>query len=298
MPKTAGEFINDLAQKAGIAADDAALKTFLAFPELANIQVPDTIVTAVDGGLLSLEAAKNNHPEIMKVYTSQVYDGMDKNLWKIIEEGDFSDEDKAKIKAEPKTRERYALAISILKAQKASAKGPDKDEINRRIAEANEAARLAKEALAAKDKEWEGKLNEIQMDAAMKAVFGEYKTVYDEMPAVAKTAAMKALVTTTLNEKKAILKTDEHGSLVLVGQDGTNIFGENNVQMTPKSLFDKTFAPILKNSGPPKPIQPIKPGTPIPKTVTVDDKVEATVEGIKSHNQQVIADMQQKTSLV
>lgn len=61
-----GELINNLAVKAGVAADDPKLKSLLAAPELLNIEVDDSIVTALDNGLLSIEAAKNDHPEIKK----------------------------------------------------------------------------------------------------------------------------------------------------------------------------------------------------------------------------------------
>ncbi len=63
MPTIAGEIFNTLFQKAGLPADHAAVKAFLASAELANIQVPDELVTALDSGLLSIEAAKNNHPD-------------------------------------------------------------------------------------------------------------------------------------------------------------------------------------------------------------------------------------------
>lgn len=283
-----------MALKAGIATDDAKLKSLLASPELANIQVDDAIVTALDNGLLSLEAAKNNHPEIMKVYTSQVYDGLDKGLKKIIDEGDFTDEDKVKIMAEPKTREKYALAISILKAQKSTAKGPDKDEINRQLATAHEAARLANEKVTTVTNDYEQKLKDIQLQAAIKAVFGNYKTIYDELPPAVKTATLEAIIKQGLQDKKAELRTDEYGNLTLVSQDGTsNVFGDNHVQLTPQSFLDKTFAPILKvNGGPPKPAaQPQR--QPVNVTPTKEEaNLEANVSQIKSHADKVIADMQ------
>ena len=67
---TIGELINNLALKAGIAADNDELKSLLASPELATVQVPETLNTTINNGLLSIEAAKNNHPEIKKKYVA------------------------------------------------------------------------------------------------------------------------------------------------------------------------------------------------------------------------------------
>ena len=100
---TVGEVINNLAQKAGIAADNAELKTLLSSPELANVAVPDALLTSLDSGLLSIDAAKNNHPDIKKKYFADAYDGIDKQLIQLIESDTFDEADVAEIKAEKST---------------------------------------------------------------------------------------------------------------------------------------------------------------------------------------------------
>lgn len=289
---TVGELINNIAQKAGIAADDAKLKSLLASPELANVQVDQELATAVDSALISMDAAKNNHPEIRNKYTSDVYDIMDKNLFKILDEGDFSDDDKAEIKAEPKTRERYALAISKLKALKSKASGANKEEIDRQIAAAHESARLAKAELETVKKSHATEIQGIRKGAAVKAMFGNYKTIYDELPAEIRTATMEAIINKAIQDKNAELITDENGNLKLVSKDGSsNVFSENHTLLTPQSLFDKALAPILKVSGSPKPGDKNRLQTPPVVIKAADDKTEVMVEQIKSHADKVILEM-------
>jgi len=159
---TIGELINNLTQKAGISADDADLKSLLASPELANIKVPDTLSAAIDSGLLSIDAAKNNHPDIKKKYFADAYDGMDKQLLALVANDTFDQADIDEIKAEKSTSKKAELIVTKLKAAKASAKGADKDEINRQLAAAHETARLAKEEVQNVTKTYEGKIKDIQ----------------------------------------------------------------------------------------------------------------------------------------
>ncbi len=278
-----------MAVKAGIAADDAALKTFLTSPELATIQVPDALATSIDSGLLSIEAATNNHPLVKKKYFADAYDGMDKQLLQLVASDTFDAADLEEIKAEKSTSKKAELIVTKLKAAAKTAKGADKDEINRQLAAAHEAARLAKDEVVKVKGEYEGKIATIYKDAALEAAIANYKTIYDELPGKAKILAMKAVLDEALQDKNAELKTDENGKLVLVGKDGANVFGANHTLLTPSTLMDQTFAPILKVSGPPKPAAQQRQQQNI--DTKVDEKAQASVDHIKSHADKVIADM-------
>lgn len=106
MPTPIGQVFNDLAIKAGIAVDNPALKSLLASPELANINVPEELTTGIDNGLLSIEAAKNNHPDIKKKYFADAYDGMDKQLIALVASDTFDQADLDEIKAEKSTSKK------------------------------------------------------------------------------------------------------------------------------------------------------------------------------------------------
>lgn len=293
---TAGELINNIAAKAGIATDDPKLKSLLATPELAAIQVDAELSGKLETGLISVAAAKDNHPEIRNKYYADFSDGMDKRLMKWITEDTLDAADLEEIKAEPQTAKKYELTITKLKAAKASAKGPEKEEIQKQINAAHEAARLAKAEVETVKKDYEGKIAKLQFNSAFRTVLSQYKTIHDELDPVVKISTMEALINKALQDKKATLVADEHGNLTLVGLDGNNVFGDNHVPLTPKSLMDKAFAPILKVSGPQKPAstnghQPIIPGK-------VDEKAEAMVSDISSHNAKVIESLGSRVSLV
>lgn len=293
MPTTIGELINNMAQKAGIAMDDPKLKAMLSAPELTSVTVDDTIVTAIDSGLLSIEAAKNNHPDVKKKYFADAYDGIDKQLMELVATDTFDQADIDEIKAEKSTSKKQALIISKLKAAKAQAKGADKDAINAQLAAAHEAARLAKQEVETTKQTYESKIKDIQLKAAIKAVFGNYKTIYDDLPPAVRTATMEAIVMQGLQDKNAELRADDNGNLVLVSKDGTsNVFDSAHNQLTPQSFLDKTFAPVLKVSGPPKPGANNRPPAPVKTGITpAEQHNEATVDLIKSHADKVLADM-------
>lgn len=92
MPKTAADFLKELAIKAGVKIEDEKIKPLLAAPELANINIPDELITGIDNGLLSLDAAKNNHSVIKGHYFSQAYDGLDKELTRFIDDNKLPEE--------------------------------------------------------------------------------------------------------------------------------------------------------------------------------------------------------------
>jgi len=288
MPTPIGQVFNEIALKAGIAVDNPALKSFLASPELATLQVPDELITGIDNGLLSIEAAQNNHPVIKKKYVAEAYNGIDAQVLGLVENDTFDATDLQEIKAEKSTSKKIELIVTKLKAAKAQAKGADKEEINRQLAAAHEAAKQAKAEKDDLKNSYENQIKDIRKQAAITAVFGNYKTIYDDLPPAVKKATLAALIDQGLQDKNAELRTDEHGNLQLVTKDGSNVFGDNHVQLTPQSFLDKTFAPILKVATP-----PIAPNRQQPTTIPTktDGKSEASSDFVKSHTEKVLADM-------
>lgn len=288
---TIGEMINNVAIKAGVDPADIKLKSLLASTELATLTVDDALAALIDNGLLNIEAAKNNHPDIKRKYFADAYDGMDKQLLSLVASDTFDQADLDEIKAEKSTSKKQELIITKLKAAKSQASGADKDAINAQLKAAHESARLAKLEVDSVTSSYENKIKDIEKKAAIKAVFGNYKTIYDDLPANVKLATMEAIINQGLQDKNAELKTDEHGNLLLLSKDGSsNVFGDNHVQLTPSSFLDKTFAPILKQSGPPKPVATPRQNVPITPSKS-DIDTEASVSFVKSHTEQMIADM-------
>lgn len=283
-----GEFINSLAQKAGIQADNDDLKALLSSPELATINVADTLVTAVDNGLLSISAAKNNHPDIKKKYFADAFDGMDRNLIDLISKDTFDETDLAEIKNEKLTVKKLEMIVNKLKAQKAAANPVDKAAINAQIQAAHEAARLAKEEVENTRKEYEGKIKNIYTTSAIRQAMGAYKTTFDDLPADVRNSAIESIINKALQDKGAEFVADENGTLTLRSKDGSNVFGSNHVQLTPQSFLDQTLAPILKVVKQTTQPTPGQQPTATPAANTGDNAVS---NFIKSHSEQVLQDM-------
>lgn len=294
---TIGEVFNELAIKAGISQDDENLKGLLSAPELAKIEAPAELVESMSKGLLSIEAAKNNHPDIKKKYFADAYDGMDKQIMALVSEfhseGIFDDETVNEIKREQSTSKKQALTMAKLKEARSSATSQkDKDAINDQIKGFHDQLRQKDAEITQVKKEAEDRVKNYIKKTLLTEQFGGYKTIYDELPADVKRTTLEALINKALQDNSAKLDVNENEQLVLIREDGSNVFGGDHVQLTPQSFLDKTFAPILKKSGTPT-TQPAA-HNPTPASGPQTDG------GIKSHTNQVLADLEKnsRTSLV
>jgi hypothetical protein len=245
MPKTAADFLKELAIKAGVKIDDETIQPLLAAPELANISIPDALITGIDNGLLSLDAAKNNHSAIKGHYFSQAYDGLDKELNRFIDEHKLPDDIKAEILAEKSSTKRAVLLaakIKHLEEQKANSGKGEKDTLQQQINDLNAQLRAEKDQIAGIRAEYEGKLKAKDMSYALRNILGDYKTIYDELDGEVKAITLNAIINKSLNADAAEFTVDESGQLVLRKKDGTNFFGEDNRLLTPKSYLDKIMS--------------------------------------------------------
>jgi len=280
-----GEVFNNLALKAGIRPDDESLKVLLASPELINIKVTDELVSAIDKGLLNIEAAKNNHPDIKKKYFADAYDGVDKFLLGLVDDETFTPEDAAEIKSERSTTKKIELMTAKLKSAKTKADPADKAAINQQIKDLHEAARLAKEDKLNTVKDYEGRIKDIQLQSALNGILGGYKTIYDELPGDVKVVSLKAILNKALQDNDAVLDVNENGALNLIRKDGSNVFGSDHRQYTPQSFLDKTLAPILKVSTKAQQPTGVTPLTAVPGQVPAANSV------LKSLAESSLADM-------
>ena len=245
MPKTAADFLKELAIKAGVKIEDENIKPLLAAPELANINIPDELITGIDNGLLSLDAAKNNHSAIKGHYFSQAYDGLDKELTRFIEDNKLPDDIKNEILAEKSSTKRAVLLaakIKDLEEKKASSGKGEKDSLQQQINELNNQLRAEKDKEAGIRAEYEKKLKDKDMSYALRNILGGYKTIYDELDGEVKDITLKAIINKSLNADAAEFTVDESGQLALRKKDGSNFFGEDNRLLTPKSYLDKIMS--------------------------------------------------------
>lgn len=245
MPKSGKEFITLLLQKAGVKMDDEKIVNALAIPELATIQIPDDLITPVDNGLLSIQAAKNNHPEIKGHYTAQALDSLDKELERAMEDYKLPDEVKTELKGEKSSYKRATLLaakIKFLEEQKASSGKGEKDVLQQEINKLNGELRDIKAKEQTIHDDYKKQLLDVKMGHSLGTLLGSYKTKFDDLPPNVKASALKEIINNSLAADTAELTVDDAGQLILRKKGGDNFFGDDHNIMTPKSYLDKILA--------------------------------------------------------
>jgi hypothetical protein len=261
MPKSAKDFITVLLTKAGVKMDDEAITTALASAELATVQIPDALITPIDNGLLSIQAAKNNHPEIKSHYKAELYDGLDKELSRIMDDHKIPDEVKAELIAEKSSTKRVALLtqkVRELEEKKVGAGKGEKDALQQDITRLNNELRDIKAKEQTIHEDYKKQLQDVKMGHSLGQLLGSYKTKFDELPANVKSSTLQAIINNSLAADGAEFSVDDAGQIQLRKKGGDNFFGEDHNIMTPKSYLDKILArdkilittdPNLNNSG-------------------------------------------------
>lgn len=245
MPKSGKEFITLLLQKANVKMDDEKVVAALAIPELATVQIPDDLITPIDNGLLSIQAAKNNHPEIKGHYKAEFYDGLDKELSRIMDDHKIPDEVKAELIAEKSSTKRAALItqkVKELEEKKASSGKGEKDVLQQEINKLNGELRDIKAKEQTIHDDYKKQLLDVKMGHSLGTLLGSYKTKFDDLPPNVKASALKEIINTSLAADTAELTVDDAGQLILRKKGGDNFFGDDHNIMTPKTYLDKILA--------------------------------------------------------
>lgn len=238
MPVSASDLLKKLFAKAGIQYDGDL-----------TADIPDDIAASLDNGLLTLQAATNNHPQVKKVYFAQAFDGLDAELNSLISEMGIPDEVKAEIEKAGGTTKRAAALVRKIKELSSKDQPADKTKAAELQAEINKLHGQLNAELAAKDQikqEYADKLKAIQIQTKLSGMLGNYKTVFDDLDPAAKEAGINAIITKALQDSDADFTFDDKGNLSLMKKDGTNLFGENHTLVTPQSFIDKSLSKILK----------------------------------------------------
>lgn len=243
MPKTVGQFIFDLAKKAGVKEDDEALKAFIQDKEFFDKAFPEALQTGIDNELISIKDAQNNHPVIKPYYTQQSLAPVDKLIETIVNESDFDDDTKALLTAKTNTHKRLGELITRLKAQKKEAlnKG-DKDAIQKQVDDLHKVIADKDLQLQNKDKQYDSDLSKIKIEYKLDSLTGNYKTIYDDLEPEVKAISLKTIINKNLQDNKAVFAFDDKGNFTLLKEDGTNYYGDNHQQIEPKGFIEKILS--------------------------------------------------------
>jgi hypothetical protein len=249
------ELFTTLATRAGVDVKNAEFVAVVSNPELTKITVPDALNTSITSGLHTLESAESViKPKLEKQFKAEVYNGVDADLFLQAKEFGFEDADVEELKKAEKTTSRIKLLatkIKDLESKKAGATGSDKKELIEQIntlkAHQGDLAKAHQAALAAKDQEAAGKINNFAIDVHFNGY--DYE---DSKPKNVNVITGKTLVQQAIAELGGVPTYNEKtGQIELKKQDGTDVFDPSNNKVTYKSITDKVLADakLLKISG-------------------------------------------------
>lgn len=249
MPVTLDKFVLQLAQKAGMQPTDPKLIELLAHTELNRINVADELVSNLEGRLLSIDDAKNNHPAIKTHYFAEIMSNVDRVLDGIYRDYDFTEDEKAEFAQERSSTKRINLVIAKLKEKKdaelaaaGSKKDPNTQQHLQTINELNgQLASLKQQIQQAKDAH-QNELREIKLTSNLNSRLAGIKTVLDNLPGDARTVTLRQLITKELQDNGIKILLDENGGLILQRNDGSNYFDENNRQVSVDDFISRTLA--------------------------------------------------------
>lgn len=238
------EFIKSLIVKAGGNAEDEKIKTALAAID-ANVEVGDDLVGAIDRGLISIDNAKNNHPDIKKHYTALALNGLDSELKRLMEDEKFGEDIVAELEAEKSSTKRAALIakkIKELEAAKATSGKEATKQLNETIADLNKQLRAEKDSINGIKTEYEGKLRAKDMHYAKRDLMIGYKTIHDGLDPETRNIIINAIIDKNMKSRGLQWELDGNGNFVIQTKEGNNAFTEDNRQLTPKIFLDKVMA--------------------------------------------------------
>lgn len=238
------EFIKSLIVKSGGNADDEKIKTALAAID-ANMELGDDLVGTIDRGLISIDNAKNNHPDIKKHYTALALNGLDTELDRLMDDEKFGDDIVTELKAEKSSTKRAALIAKKIKELEAAKAGQGKEAtkaLNETIADLNKQLRAEKDSINGIKTEYEGKLRAKDMHYAKRDLMIGYKTIHDGLDPETRNIIINAIIDKNMKSKGLQWELDGNGNFVIQTKEGSNAFTDDNRQLTPKIFLDKVMA--------------------------------------------------------
>lgn len=246
---TVAEFIKSLVTKSGVQVDDQ-LSALLNNDNLANVDIPEALATSIDNKLISLQDAKNNHPEIKNWYQKQALDTVDTSLVSMMEDFGMEDPIKNEILQERSTYKRIPMLVKKvrdLEAKKHSATSTsDKTALQKQIDDLQAQLRTRTAEQQALKAEFDNKVKDYQKQYKLDQLLGQYQTIYDNpqspLDPEVKTLTLKNLVTKALQENNATFDFDQNGQFVLVKNDGTNYYGDNNQLVSPQQFAESVLS--------------------------------------------------------
>ena len=252
-------FINELATVTGVKAE--SLKAFVETNK--TVEIPDEVVNGIKGGILTLEAAKNNSL-LHDHFHAQALNGVDTDMERFMNELKLDDKTIAEIKAENKTAKRVRLLatkLQDLQAEKINASGGDKkvlqekiDALSNQLAEAHSQAKKHADELQLKIAESERAYENKLRDYKETEHYSSYQYANDKVPMSVQAKFAKTLTDEKLKELGLKTVFDKETGAVQLRTTSDTIYYKDNKPVDFKTFTDGLLADnqLLKVTEKPK----------------------------------------------
>ena len=269
MSQTVGELINKLAIQGGINAEDEGLKALLSNAALSNTEVPDNILTGINGSLLTVDSAKNN-PTLKSHFFAQALNGVDTELSNLYSEFGLGEDVITELNAEKSSTKRTGLLarkIQMLEAAKSGQSKEGKDELQKTIDSLNEQIKMDAEnhqqALTNLTNEHRSGIQDMLINTSLSGY--DYSLPVDKEISI---QTARQILNSELASKGGKVVLNDNNQLMLRTADGSQDFYIGNDKFDFKGFVDQTLAnhKLLKatNDPAPNPGQAPIPGQGIP----------------------------------
>jgi hypothetical protein len=246
---TVAEFIKSLVTKSGVQVDDQ-LTALLNNDNLVNVDIPEALASSIDNKLISLQDAKNNHPEIKNWYQKQALDTVDTSLVSMMEDFGMDEPLRNEILQERSTYKRIPMLVKKvrdLEAKKHTATSTsDKTALQKQIDDLQAQLRTRTAEQQALKSEFDNKVKDYQKQYKLDQLLGQYQTIYDNpqspLDPEVKTLTLKNLVSKALQENNATFDFDQNGQFILIKNDGGNYYGDNNQLVSPQQFAESVLS--------------------------------------------------------
>lgn len=282
-----GDFLNTLAQKVG-AQNNPALISLLSNSELANRDLEDDFANLLNGGLMSLDAAKNN-AQLRNHFYGLALNGVDSEILNMASELGFDETFTTQLKGDKDTYNKLrGLKDKIIELKnKASTEGNSTKsaEYQKQIEDLNKQLVALKDAnqqnVTSLKTQHDAEITDLIIRANLMSKNYANKDLKPEVNAI----TAKALVDMELASKGAIAVRDGH-SIVLKQKTNPELdYYENNVKVGYDDFVTKTLtnSKMLVVSGKPEPHKPQgpQPGAGL-NTAAVQDAIAESLADLKT----------------
>lgn len=235
--------IINLAKKAGVNTDDAAVKDLTGYTELAKIEIDDSLANSLETNLLTVDSAKNNR-DIANHFKAQAFNGLDAELDAVMAELGLGDDVKTEMKAITSSTKRAASLAKKIKELEAAKAGADnkgeKIDFQKKIDEITSQLKAENQKIADEKNALINKHNLEMIDMHLLNSLTGFNYANDNLSKNLQLTLAKQVVTNDLMKEKAKLIL-ENGQLIIKSQDDLDYQDAKNNKVNFQEFIERSL---------------------------------------------------------